>query len=50
MNDNCKLTELDMDDNKLTDDGGKYLSDALKSDNCKLTASYINGNKLTDEG
>jgi Ran GTPase-activating protein (RanGAP) involved in mRNA processing and transport len=47
---NCKLTELNIRHNTLTDEGAKYLSDALKSGNCELTQLDISYNKLTDEG
>ena len=48
--DNCKLTELEVSFNNLTDESAKYLSDALKSANCKLTELDVSGNELTDEG
>ena len=44
------LTQLGINYNKLTDEGAKYLSDALKSGNCKLTHFDILYNALTDEG
>jgi Ran GTPase-activating protein (RanGAP) involved in mRNA processing and transport len=33
----ANLLELDISFNELTDEGAKYLCDALKSENCKLT-------------
>ena len=47
---NCKLTQLGINYNELTDEGVKYLTDALKSGNCKLTHLAIRGNKLTNQG
>ncbi len=44
--DNCKLTKLGISRNKLTDEGAKYLSDALKSENCKLTTLDISAMNL----
>ena len=35
---------------ELTDEGAKYLSDALKSDNCKLTKLDVSRNELTAKG
>ena len=49
-NENCKLTNLNINDNLLTSESAKYLSNSLKSDNCQLTDINIDGNQLTDEG
>ena len=48
---NCELTELDVSGNiGFTDEGAKYLCDALKSDNCKLTRLDVRDNGFTAEG
>ena len=47
---NCKLTELNLGYNEVTDQGAKYLSDALRSENCKLTELNLDGNEVTDQG
>ena len=47
---NSKITELNITNSGLKDEGAKYLSDALKSDNCKLIELDIWGNKLKDDG
>ena len=49
-NENCQLTELLLNKNKLTDEDAKSLSNALISDKCKLTELDIGDNNLTNEG
>jgi hypothetical protein len=49
-NENCQLTELLLNKNKLTDEDAKSLSNALISDKCKLTELDIGDNNLTHEG
>ena len=50
-NENCKLTSLDLSENKIiSDDGAEHLSDALKNKNCKLTSLDFCENEITDEG
>jgi Ran GTPase-activating protein (RanGAP) involved in mRNA processing and transport len=39
-----------MEDDTLTDEGAKHLSDALKSGNRKLTELDVEDDNLTDEG
>ncbi|CAB4001001.1 NACHT, LRR and PYD domains-containing 12-like isoform X1, partial [Paramuricea clavata] len=47
---NCKLTELNLVANEITDQGVEYLSEALKSENCKLTELNLVANEITDQG
>ena len=47
---NCKLTELNLQANGVTDQGAKYLTDAFRSENCKLTKLSLDGNEVTDQG
>ena len=49
-NEKCKLTNLHVNKNKLTNESAKYLSDAMKNDNCKLTHIDISENDLKDLG
>ncbi len=45
-----ELTELDLNNNNITDQGVSHLCDALKDVNCKLTEVNLNGNNITDQG
>ena len=49
-NEKCKLTNLHINKNKLTNESAKYLSDAMKNGNCKLTHIDISENDLKDLG
>ena len=46
---NCKLKSLNLTNNKLTDEGVKYLAEALMDGNCKLNSFDLACNKLSDE-
>ena len=46
---NCKLNCLDLDGDNLTNEGVKYLAEALKDSKYKLNLNLA-GNKLTDKG
>ncbi|XP_046841785.1 NACHT, LRR and PYD domains-containing protein 3-like [Xenia sp. Carnegie-2017] len=47
---NCKLTELCINGDKLTNQCAKYISEALINENCKLVKLIIYDNELTDQG
>ena len=47
---NCKLSSLNLNHNLVTDEGVKYLAEALKNNNCKLDSLNLADNELTNEG
>ncbi|KAJ7392227.1 NACHT, LRR and PYD domains-containing protein 12 [Desmophyllum pertusum] len=47
---NCKLTELNLGHNNITDQGVSHLCDALKDVNCKLTELNLGYNNITEQG
>ena len=47
---NCKLSSLNLNHNLVTDEGVKYLAEALKHNNCKLNSLNLADNELTNEG
>ena len=47
---NCKLSSLNLSQNKLTDEGVEYLAEALKESNCKLKSLNLWTNNVTDKG
>ena len=47
---NCKLSSLELGVNILSDEGVKYLVEALKHSNCKLNTLNLWGNNITNEG
>ena len=46
---NCKLSSLELSATSLTDEGVKYLAEALKDGNCKLNCLNLCNNLFTDE-
>ena len=46
----CQLNSIDLWQNNLTDEGVKYLAEALKHNSCKLKSLNLTNNKLTEEG
>ena len=46
---NCKLSSLELSVTSLTDEGVKYLAEALKDGNCKLNCLNLCNNLFTDE-
>ena len=50
VNDSNKLSSLNLSHNIVTNEGVKYLAEALKCTNCKLNSLNLAYNKLTDEG
>ena len=46
---NCKLSSLELSATNLTDEGVKYLAEALKDGNCKLNCLNLCNNLFTDE-
>ena len=46
---NCKLSSLELSVTSLTDEGVKYLAEALKDGNCKLNCLNLCNNLITDE-
>ena len=47
---NCKLSSLNLGYDFVTDEGVKYLAEALKHSNCKLNSLNLAFNELTKEG
>ena len=47
---NCKLSSLNLNHNLVTDEGVKYLAEALKNSNCQLNIIDLWQNNVTDEG
>lgn len=50
INQGYKLTEVNLGFTNITDQGGKYISDALKNDCCKLTQLHLDGNRIRSAG
>jgi len=46
--DYCKITALDLSENKIGPEGTKFLSTALQSENCKITNLNLSDNKIDD--
>ena len=47
---NYKLSSLELSATNLTDEGVKYLAEALKDSNCELNSLNLTDNNLTNEG
>ena len=46
----CQVHSLNLSQSNITDEGVKYLAEALKHSNCKLTSLNLSGCELKDEG
>ena len=49
-NENCKLQELYLFSNNISDTGAQHLTEALRNENCTLQELYLSDNKISDTG